>query len=233
MMLNEIQVIVVVNKLQEAGLSQDQDELIDHVCCLIEHRMEAGASFDRASDEIFQIFSDKEVRRWQKALQRATKSKYELMKHITIITSGIAACLIMITSLLQAQEYPSIKPLLNVKIASPFGMRMHPVSKEYMNHRGVDLKAPAGTPVMATADGVVSQVSEDPMGYGKYLVIDHKGNFQTKYAQLSKVHIKAGAEVKRGDIIGLVGSSGASTAPHLHYEVLKEKQAVNPEDYMQ
>lgn len=232
MMLNEIQVIIVEKKLQESGLTCEQDELIDHVCCLIEESMEAVASFTQASDEIFRIFNDREVRRWQKVLQRASTSKLALMKRITIISSSIAACFIMITFLLQAQEYPTIMPLQDVKIASPFGIRLHPISKTYKHHNGVDLRATRGTPVKATASGVVTSVSEDPEGYGKYLVIDHGENYQTKYAQLSVIKVDEGTKVKRGDIIGLVGNSGASTAPHLHYEVLKNQQPVNPEDYM-
>ena len=100
-----------------------------------------------------------------------------------------------------------------------------------MMHKGVDLAAAEGTPVRVTANGVVAKTEDWPEGYGKYIVVVHSDVYATLYAQLSEMKVKAGDRVKRGDVIGLVGSSGLSTAPHLHYEVRKNGEAVDPADY--
>ena len=151
-----------------------------------------------------------------------------IMKRITLATCGLAATCILITTVLTAQEHPSIMPLGNFKITSPFGERVHPISKKRQHHKGIDLKATIGTPVMATADGTVIKLEEQPQGYGKFVVIAHADNYQTKYAQLSEFKVALGDKVKMGHIIGLVGSSGASTAPHLHYEVIRDDHAIDP-----
>lgn len=137
----------------------------------------------------------------------------------------------------QASKIPSIFPVKKVdgvELSSSFGMRMHPIKKKKMMHKAVDIKAPEGTPVFATADGLIRKVKknfEEGKGYGRYIIIDHEGGFSTLYAQLSAYQIKEGVEVKKGDVIGYVGSSGMSTGPHLHYEVMKDGENVNPEDY--
>jgi murein DD-endopeptidase MepM/ murein hydrolase activator NlpD len=132
---------------------------------------------------------------------------------------------------------PSINPVKKVegwRISSSYGMRIHPIYKIEKMHYGVDIVAPKGTPVFATADGVIRQVDLDFVqgkGYGRKIIIDHKGGYSTLYAQLSEYNTKKGREVKQGDVIGYVGTSGTSTAPHLHYEVMKEGKKVNPENY--
>ncbi len=137
----------------------------------------------------------------------------------------------------QSTKIPSlfpVKKLEGVKISSGFGMRMHPISKKEMMHNAVDIKAPEGTPVYATADGMVRKVKqnhEEGVGYGRYVIIDHEEGFSTLYSQLSAYNANEGEQVKKGDIIGYVGSSGISTGPHLHYEVMKDGENLNPEDY--
>ena len=134
-------------------------------------------------------------------------------------------------------DIPSIYPIKNAKeieISSGFGQRMHPIKKKMMQHNGVDIKASKGTPVCATANGLVRKIMDNHQegkGYGKYIIIDHANGYSTMYTQLSKIEVKAGQEVKQGDVIGLVGSSGISTGPHLHYEVMKDGENVNPENY--
>ena len=127
-----------------------------------------------------------------------------------------------------------VKQVEGVEISSGFGMRMHPIKKEQMMHNAVDIKAPEGTPVFATADGLVREVKQNHIegkGYGRYIIIDHSDAYSTLYSQLLKYNIKEGQEVKQGDIIGYVGSSGISTGPHLHYEVMKDGENVDPEKY--
>ncbi|PLX19968.1 MAG: hypothetical protein C0597_04760 [Marinilabiliales bacterium] len=140
-------------------------------------------------------------------------------------------------SLSKSTKTPSIFPvekIEGVEISSGFGMRMHPIKKEKMMHKAVDIKAPKGTPVYATADGLIRKVKldyEEGKGYGMYIIIDHENGYSTLYSQLSEYNIKEGSEVKQGDVIGYVGSSGISTGPHLHYEVMKDGENVNPENY--
>ncbi len=131
---------------------------------------------------------------------------------------------------------PSIQPVAIRdirRIGGYFGMRLHPIYKISMHHDGMDLTAPVGTDVYATGNGVVSRVfnSRARRGYGTYIIIDHGYGYRTLYAHLDKVLVRQGQEVKRGDVIGLVGNTGASTAPHLHYEVQRNNRPVNPINY--
>jgi murein DD-endopeptidase MepM/ murein hydrolase activator NlpD len=125
---------------------------------------------------------------------------------------------------------PSIWPV-DGRLMGPFGHRIDPFSGEGAFHRGVDISAGTGTPVRATADGVVV-FSSFESGFGRLVVIDHGGGLQTYYAHLSRFLAFAGQEVRRGDRIGEVGSSGRVTAPHLHYEVHMAGNAVNPYTYL-
>ena len=98
-------------------------------------------------------------------------------------------------------------------------------------HKGVDLAMPAGSPIYATADGVISR-ADWFSGYGLYVAIEHGGELQTRYGHMSRLNVAAGQQVKKGDIIGYVGTTGRSTGPHLHYEVRVAGVAVNPVPYM-
>lgn len=129
---------------------------------------------------------------------------------------------------------PSIQPVANKdlkRMASGYGMRIDPIYGTPRMHQGMDFTAPVGTPVYATADGVVSSVKVNVGGYGKCIDIDHGYNISTKYAHLDKFLVREGQSVKRGEIIGEVGNTGKSTGPHLHYEVRIRGNAQNPAYY--
>ncbi len=126
---------------------------------------------------------------------------------------------------------PSRMPLQDAKATSDFGMRTHPVLGGRRAHKGIDLAAPTGTPVYATADGLV-QMAEWYSSYGNYIQIGHGSELETRYAHLSRIAVSAGSMVRKGDLIGYVGSTGRSTGPHLHYEVRVGGVAVNPVPYM-
>lgn len=129
---------------------------------------------------------------------------------------------------------PAIQPVTNkelTRLASGFGRRIDPIYKVRRMHYGVDFSAPRGTPVYTTGDGVVKKVKTNYGGYGKEILIDHGYGYVTRYAHLSEFNIKKGQKVKRGECIGYIGSTGKSTAPHLHYEVIKDKRKVNPVHY--
>jgi len=124
---------------------------------------------------------------------------------------------------------PSIWPL-NGRLQGSFGSRIDPFSGEGAFHKGVDITAPIGTPVRATADGIV--IFADRMGgYGRLAVLDHGGNIRTYYAHMSKFYVHAGQEVRMGELVGAVGTSGRVTAPHLHYEVRVGGAPMNPYRY--
>jgi murein DD-endopeptidase MepM/ murein hydrolase activator NlpD len=127
---------------------------------------------------------------------------------------------------------PSLMPVDGVRLTSDFGMRFHPVLGGRRAHKGVDLAGPVGTPVRATADGVVSR-ADWFSSYGLYISLEHGGEIQTRYGHLSRLNVASGQAVKKGDVIGYVGSTGRSTGPHLHYEVRIAGQAVSPVPYMQ
>lgn len=126
---------------------------------------------------------------------------------------------------------PSIMPLSGASLSSGYGMRDHPVLRSRRQHNGVDLAAPTGTPVYATADGLISR-ADWFSSYGLYISIDHGAELETRYAHLSRLAVAAGERVRKGDLIGYVGSTGRSTGPHLHYEVRVDGLAVNPIPYM-
>ncbi|KLE34232.1 M23 family metallopeptidase [Aurantiacibacter luteus] len=130
-----------------------------------------------------------------------------------------------------AVSVPSRMPVNDVTLTSSYGMRSHPVLGGRRQHNGVDLAAPTGTPVYATADGVI-EMAQWYSSYGNYVQIAHGGEMETRYAHLSSYTVSAGSQVRQGDLIGYVGSTGRSTGPHLHYEVRVAGAPVDPRPYM-
>jgi murein DD-endopeptidase MepM/ murein hydrolase activator NlpD len=125
---------------------------------------------------------------------------------------------------------PAIQPVSNkdlTKIASGFGMRVHPILKIYRPHNGLDFTAPSGSPIYATADGKVDK-AEFNGGFGNHIVIKHGYGFETLYGHMVKMKARAGESVKRGDVIGYVGSTGLSSGPHCHYEVHRNSVPIDP-----
>lgn len=130
---------------------------------------------------------------------------------------------------------PAIMPInkkdLAHAVTSGFGWRTHPIYKTVVFHQGMDFSAEQGTPIYATGDGVVQKVEHLTQGYGRHVVIDHGYGYKTLYGHMSKTAAKPGQKVYRGQLIGYVGSTGLSTAPHIHYEVIKDGEKVNPINY--
>lgn len=129
---------------------------------------------------------------------------------------------------------PAIMPISNKDLrrtASGWGWRIHPIYKIRKFHYGMDFTAPTGTEIYATGDGVVEVVENSLRGYGKRVIINHGFGYKTLYAHLNGFNVQKGQKVKRAEVIGFVGSSGTSTAPHLHYEVFKNNKKVNPVHY--
>ncbi|ADV48137.1 Peptidase M23 [Cellulophaga algicola DSM 14237] len=126
---------------------------------------------------------------------------------------------------------PAIQPINNEdlrRMASGYGWRSDPFTKARKMHWGMDFSSPKGTPIYATGDGKVTRADSNSSGYGNHIRIDHGFGYVSLYAHMSKYNVTAGKTVKRGDLIGFVGSTGRSEAPHLHYEVFKDDQRINP-----
>ena len=126
---------------------------------------------------------------------------------------------------------PAIMPINNKDLRRQpggFGWRTHPIYKTPEFHPGMDFAAEQGTPIYATGDGVVETADANAQGYGNHVVINHGFGYQTLYGHMSKMAVKVGKKIKRGELVGYVGSTGLSTAPHIHYEVIKNGEKVNP-----
>jgi murein DD-endopeptidase MepM/ murein hydrolase activator NlpD len=129
---------------------------------------------------------------------------------------------------------PAIQPIANKnlgRVASGYGYRIHPIYKTRKLHTGMDFTAPQGTPIYATGDGKIAKVKRSRRGYGNHVIVDHGYGYQTLYAHMTKYIVYRGQKVKRGEVIGYVGSTGTSVAPHLHYEVIKNKRKINPVNF--
>lgn len=126
---------------------------------------------------------------------------------------------------------PAIQPIKKedlTRMASGYGWRSDPFTKARKQHRGMDFTAPSGTPIYATGNGKIYRADNRASGFGEHVEIDHGFGYRTIYAHLSKYNVKQGQKVKRGDLIGFVGSTGRSVGPHLHYEVHKNGKPINP-----
>ena len=129
---------------------------------------------------------------------------------------------------------PAVQPIHNhnlIRVASGFGMRMHPVYNVPKMHYGIDFTAKTGTDIYATGDGKVERVRKSYSGYGKHVIINHGFGYKTLYAHMHDFSVKQGQKVKRGDIIGQVGNTGTSTGPHLHYEVIRNNKKIDPTNF--
>ena len=129
---------------------------------------------------------------------------------------------------------PAIQPVANKELkrmASGYGMRMHPIYKRRKMHFGMDFSAEQGTEIYASGAGTIELAKKSRRGYGNHVIIDHGYGYKTLYAHMSKINVRRGEKVMRGTVIGEIGNTGLSVAPHLHYEVIKNGQKVNPINY--
>ena len=165
-------------------------------------------------------------------IQDATRNLDILSKQMYIQSKSLDEIIEMATDkekLLAA--IPAIQPVSKedlTRMASGYGWRQDPFTKARKMHSGMDFTSPKGTPIYATGSGKVIRADNRSTGYGKHIRIDHGFGYVTLYAHLSKYNVKKGKKVKRGDVIGYVGSTGRSQAPHLHYEVRYNKRKINP-----
>ncbi|MDP6419044.1 MAG: M23 family metallopeptidase, partial [Candidatus Krumholzibacteria bacterium] len=132
----------------------------------------------------------------------------------------------------ELSRIPSIWPLLKGRTTSRYGRRIDPFTGKPSFHRGLDLGAPKGTPIFSTADGRVRKVRYSNVHFGNTVEVDHGNGFVTRYAHCDRIEVSKGQKVARGDVIAGVGSTGHSTAPHLHYEVIRDDISLNPRDFI-
>ncbi len=233
--LTKQQINEIADQLESVGLKSDslKEELLDHICCVIEDNMNRGMAFAEAKTAAFQTFGKDEMQELEQKSLELLNQKSVIMKKVSLIT---AACLLLFSTMLWSLQTdpPSISPLDGqVEITSSFGMRKHPVLKKKKMHQGIDFKAKLGTPVYATSDGVVIKVIKGHQGYGNYLMIRHDEQYETLYSHLdADFEVKEGQEVKRGQRIGMIGEPNPGTGPHLHYEVLKDGEHQDPGHYL-
>lgn len=169
----------------------------------------------------------------------ATRDRIDkLDRQLNIATSSIDTIeALAINKERMLSSIPSIKPIREDKLKKSFyllsgyGMRLHPVHKIKKMHKGIDFTAPRGTHIQATGDGVIKRVQHKSTGFGNNVIIDHGYGYETLYAHMKRIDVKVGQKVKKGQEIGIVGSTGTSTAPHCHYEVHVKGKAVNPINY--
>lgn len=156
-------------------------------------------------------------------------------KNIDALTNSYRNLIQKIHNQGNARDYiPAIQPVINDELTlltASYGMRIHPFFKTLASHQGVDYTVPEGTRIFATADGRVSEVALRNSASGQTVVIDHGNGYTTSYSHLSKIYVKRGTTVRRGDIIALSGNTGLSLAPHLHYEVRYNGMRVDPIHY--
>ena len=163
----------------------------------------------------------------------ATTKRLDIIKKQMAIQSK---SLDEITKLAEEKEkllvaIPAIQPINNenlTRMASGYGWRSDPFTKARKMHWGMDFSAPKGTPIYASGDGKVTRADNNSSGYGKHVRIEHGYGYMSLYGHMSQYNVKVGQKVKRGDIIGFVGSTGRSEGPHVHYEVWKDEERINP-----
>lgn len=248
--LNDAQIQYIETRLAEVKIRRRdlEEELLDHLCCFVEALMADGQPFHHAVSHAFDTFQKDEMQEIQAQFISIHTKKRFMMKvsllvlALLLVFSGfwwnrkaeeppLVIPTALVTPVLQIKP-PSISPLGgSFTITSGFGLRVHPIFQKKQRHNGVDFKAPKGTPVLATAGGTVETAVYDEK-YGNYIVLRHDSLYQTMYAHLSELFVEAGQTVAHGDTIGTVGSTGASTAPHLHYEVIRNGEHEDPEKYI-
>ncbi len=213
--------------LNELSKSKDKIEQIKDGISALETINEEFAKNDQYdSEREFIKEDDKRVeeriknRKETEVVKKETEvaeKKTEVAKKETEVTGGIKPI----------NYVPKGKPTSYKRISSPFGKRTHPITRRYQMHKGVDLAAPKMTPIYATADGIV--VYADRMsGYGNFIKINHQSGYKSAYAHLHKIKVDKNESVKKGDIIGYVGSTGRSTGDHLHYEIYYKENLTDP-----
>ncbi len=246
-MIDYIKATEHISKLiDQSGIRNNtlKEELLDHYLSAIEENVATGMSFRKALQQCSKLISTKDL--------STIKRTHFFLNYKNHIMTGssliIVICTLLLTNITPridiqstTQDPPSICPLSEITKnditsgfglrTSGFGLRTHPVTNHTKQHNGIDLKAKLGDIVVSPSNGTISETGYNNRE-GNYIVIKHDNIYQTKYTHLSKIKVIEKAQVLKGEEIGEVGTTGLSTAPHLHYEVFKSGIQVDPIDYL-
>lgn len=240
---------------------ENKEELLDHLCCETEEQLAQGMPFEAAWQVTRERWNEDKVQKIHSSTQNSRimlklmaiclitaviglyplqHAQPELQEERVVRSPDVQNPLTSdLTSVLTSAAYsparldpPSTSPLADKsKLSANFGDSQHPITKKKRFHRGIDFRASQGTPVFSAGAGEVLEAG--PKGkYGNCIIIVHDEIYQTLYAHLESIDVKAGDYLTAGQVIGTVGSTGMSTGPHLHYEVIRNGERVNPADYL-
>jgi murein DD-endopeptidase MepM/ murein hydrolase activator NlpD len=228
----------IVELLKLSGVSSDSniEELTDHYLTQIEQSISHGSTEQKSIRETFQLIASTNLNTLE---QKKTLNRKWLFSTVIIsllLLVIVSQCknsseIITPTAMVASMETPNGWPIKGDidQITSGFGLRKNPKSKTRRFHKGIDIKASTGTPVLSTGKGKVLEAGYNH-SFGNYILIKHNEQYTTRYAHLSELKVDNAQPVGKGDIIGLVGNSGISFTPHLHYEVIKNEAVVDPMD---
>lgn len=235
-------IVTIIKSLKQAGIKDNDilEEMVDHYLAEVEMHVAQGVEETEAVALVAQ-----HIRTTDLLPLRTSKRKkwpffvllcaFLLIGYYVIDTAGGDESLPKETkhTAIQVESPPTGWPIAkpNVRIASHFGRRLHPITKVEKWHKGIDIPASIGTSVLATGDAIVKEVGYKKKA-GHYIVLQHGDRFITKYYHLSEISVSVGGVVNKGDKIGLSGNSGVSIAPHLHYEIIEQDKAVDPMVYL-
>lgn len=224
-----------LNELQPVLTSLQNKDKILHKKFFGSQPVPQPANIDRASKQDLLLADGKSFRIQVTSLKGASE---KLLAKSAISNNFFGGKLSLKKEALSSiRALPTLQPVQpwdTDRLISGFGMRLNPFHKGLYEHLGVDLAMPRGTPVLAAADGEITQLKRSDLqaGYGNYVEIDHGNGMVTRYAHLEDIDVKFGTRVAKGETIGTVGTSGGSVAPHLHYEILRNGKNVDPVFYM-
>lgn len=231
------------------GISNEQtiEELTDHYLSHIEGEVKRGINLQKAIRETFQdianidasLFKLDEKKHDRKGLLFFLLTFIGIAFYLsyptqnTVNKNNISPNIDNIKEEVSSISPPSGMPILQLelKVSSEFGMRLNPFRQQKESHKGIDIRAKVGTEVLSAGQGIVKEAGYREKS-GNYIIIQHPGNYITKYYHLSHIEVAKNEKVDEGQLIGKVGNSGLSMMPHLHFEVLKNEVPVNPRNYI-
>lgn len=221
---------------------QDFDEILDHYCSQVEVAIGHGDTFQEALAQNLSTQAIPEIINLEHNLKSSFITRNQkVIAFIIIVTLALMTFLYLGTLnqkipaeiAAESQNTDADWPLeSHCEISSKFGMRFHPIHKKYKFHQGIDIPAQSGTRILAVNSGSVIGLGYDVNGYGNYIEIMHDDGIVTLYSQLSKIMVLKDEIISKGQEVGHIGSSGASTAPHLHLEVQKNGKKIDPLTYI-
>lgn len=230
--LTEEQIVFIEKELNKRGLSYFtlKDELLDHICSAIENDMAEGKPFEKAYEGAISYFDEQTLQHLQRETRKAAISKRYIWRKVFRYGLGVAASLFFIVLVGHAKDRPSIHPVLinKYQLDNYLYLKQMLVYSDPASAEGIDFIVPVGTPVVATASGEVEQICTDSISKSKSILIQHTNDeYLTFYSNLSEMVVYKGQTVKKGEIIGYSGEGNASSPPHVHYQIIRNRKNIN------